>query len=367
MNTSQRQVRITTIIPLSNYSPATSHLLADISKFSLELGFNIVKIPRAYLSQEGFPKIWREFYGMPKYASAIKKSDILLIPYPAVFNPMYPSMVLNYHDLKSIYNLLEKRKYIAFVFDLPIERRQIKETSRYSVEIEKKFFENANVILTFNPYMDNILKERYDLDDKTFIHFEILDCYTKFIPLLHKNIDYPRKVVLAGNLSKRYVGEEIVNYFREYHGDDIIFTLFGKYQPWIGSLHSKSKIRYGGFISNRMELHREISKHDFGILSYSSTILPYLKFTSTSKFSTYIASGVPVIAPIRAKYLSEVINKYNVGITYKNSLEKAILKITSRKYAKLRQNVLDLAEKIRNGYFFKNAVRQALESLGITF
>ncbi|AFL95041.1 hypothetical protein CL1_0836 [Thermococcus cleftensis] len=355
--------KFTTVIPLSNYSPATSHLLADVSRFSLELGFNVVKIPRIYIKNTKFPKVWREFHGLPKYISAIKKSDILLIPYPALFTPVYPSTILSYHDLKNIHYILEKKRYIVFVFDLPIERERTKGRVGYSIDIEKKLFKDSSAILTFNPQMDKVLRERYGLEDKVFVHFEILDYYTEFIPPEHKSLEYPRKAVLAGNLSKQYIGESLIKYLENYSRDDIVFTLIGRNQSWIKSL--PPNIKYKGFINNRMKLHKEISKQDFGIISYSSSLIPYLRFGSTSKFSTYIASGIPVIVPVKATYLTKIVKKYNVGVTYKNEngIEKTILRITSHKYLKLRKNVLELANKIREGYFFKRALLQALESI----
>lgn len=84
----------------------------------------------------------------------------------------------------------------------------------------------------------------------------------------------------------------------------------------------------------------------------------YLKYNNPHKTSLYLSSGLPVIIWKKAA-LADFVTEHNVGITVNslNDIDAVLDQLSPEEYQIMKQNTLMLAEKLRDGYFVKNAVK----------
>ncbi len=91
----------------------------------------------------------------------------------------------------------------------------------------------------------------------------------------------------------------------------------------------------------------------------------YHNYGSTSKFSAYMAAGVPVFVTDRYSYICGLVEKYQVGFRFSSHEEVAntASRMSNAEYQSLRRNALALGKKVREGYFFKTALAEAMAKL----
>lgn len=83
----------------------------------------------------------------------------------------------------------------------------------------------------------------------------------------------------------------------------------------------------------------------------------YLKFITPHKLSMYIRSGIPVIVwKQTAVYNFVKKNNIGIGIDKLTDVDDELANISSEQYAQMRKSVLQLAEKLDEGYFTKKAI-----------
>lgn len=109
----------------------------------------------------------------------------------------------------------------------------------------------------------------------------------------------------------------------------------------------------------------ELAKGGFGLLWYGDDFWrQYMGYNNSMKLSTYLAAGIPVIVPqgISNQYLIE---KNRLGIVV-NSLEEAVERvkdITEQEYQEYVDCVGRFAILLRNGYFTKKLLVEAVHAL----
>ena len=109
-------------------------------------------------------------------------------------------------------------------------------------------------------------------------------------------------------------------------------------------------------------LHAIYSSYDFGLVLKASE---YYEFSATSKFSSYLHSGLPVLVPENYFYLVSIVKKHGVGIVFKDSkdLLAKLSSLTLQQYSSLTYNARFLGYKVKNGYFFKKSLLRVLEKV----
>lgn len=85
----------------------------------------------------------------------------------------------------------------------------------------------------------------------------------------------------------------------------------------------------------------------------------YLKINDPHKASLFISNGMPIITWSDAA-LADLVKKYKIGITIRslNELDDELGKISQSEYHKMKENILDLSNKVRTGFFITNAVQK---------
>lgn len=125
-----------------------------------------------------------------------------------------------------------------------------------------------------------------------------------------------------------------------------------------------SNVVYEGW-KNKDEIILELSKGGFGLVWGNSKNIEdereYYKLNCSYKLSTYLAAGIPVVVP---SYLSNAkfIEDHKLGFVV-NSLDEAsdvVQNCTEEQYVELVNHVKSVADIIRNGFFTKRAITEAI-------
>ncbi|UZW66162.1 hypothetical protein OC195_19990 [Priestia flexa] len=90
----------------------------------------------------------------------------------------------------------------------------------------------------------------------------------------------------------------------------------------------------------------------------------YLKYNNPHKTSFYLSCGLPVVIWKEAA-LAPFIAENNLGIivTSLKEMDDIISNISDKEYSIMKNNVLEVAEKVRNGFFTKKAIEHAASVL----
>jgi len=83
----------------------------------------------------------------------------------------------------------------------------------------------------------------------------------------------------------------------------------------------------------------------------------YLMYNNPHKFSLYIASGLPVIAP-RASAIASFIAEHGIGVLVDNLHDLEKLTVTQTELASMRANLAGIRKKVITGGFFREALHQ---------
>lgn len=125
-------------------------------------------------------------------------------------------------------------------------------------------------------------------------------------------------------------------------------------------------IKFLGWYTNESLLANAIRKNGgFGLVwSEDSCWREYMKLNANYKFSTYLASGIPVIVNSNMIEKETIIRK-NLGIVV-DSLDEAVERVDNmneEEYKKMVKNVSTFSNLVRQGYFTKKALIDAVFKL----
>jgi len=338
------------------YGAASKQTILDGIKFSSEIGFRPVVL--------GI----KEMIHFVKMFRYLIDTDVFLIMYPYLCSPIRKANPLKRLETNLISKLNKNKFSILYIVDLPIEQNlAIGNTyviGKKAYKIEKQLFENFNVICVFNEYMKNAIQQRYDISDDRFVKFEILDYGVNFTPSKNKKFLRNKfKIVYTGNASKEYVGLRMKDLPSS---KNIEYEIFGNNGGWINDL-GRQDVVYKGFLPSKEIIKYISTKAHFGTILYNKNFksVNYYNFGSSSKFSAYLVAGLPLLIPSQYTYISSLVKKYKVGFSFGSfdEIPQIINTLTESKYNRIRNNCLKLGEKIKDGYFFKKAVKIALKKI----
>jgi len=353
-----RVMRILLTADPDNYLGASRQTLRDIESISERFGFEKVHL--------GNYKHALAYLGL---ALSRKRHEHVLVAYPYYCRPVHNR--LRGVELKLLRKAARSGKTIAYVVDLPIEQYEAagkKELiDRKAREAEGKFFRTVDKVLVFNDAMAQALISNYDVPEDRFVKFELLDYTVEQPPFSEKGLDGRLHVGYAGSLNEAYV-KELSRSLTMTGGLEL--DLFGKAGEWIDGLKGNAVHHHGEFDS--AEIVKELaSRCHFGMIIRGEDDRSwdaYHEYTSTSKFSSYMVSGVPVLVPYKYHYISSLVRKYDVGLSF-NSLESIPILIRSldeNRYRVMRRNAYSLGKKMAAGCFLTEGLATALDEKMVT-
>lgn len=184
------------------------------------------------------------------------------------------------------------------------------------------------------------------------VNLEMFDYHNPSI--IKENVDKERKVIFAGNLEKSTFLTKIKKFENK-------IALYG---PNPASNYPNNIDYYGSFTPKELPLVLEGS---YGLIwdgdsTEKCTGLSgnYLKYNNPHKTSLYLSCGLPVIIWKEAA-LASFIEEHKLGLCV-NSLEEMdqkLSKINDEEYNIMKNNALSMANKVRNGFFTKEAIKKA--------
>jgi len=356
MRTNLKRSHVICLLPeRERFGKATQQLIVDTEVFCRELGFS-TKIIRSLIS----------FISNLVFS----RYKLYIVLYPGTYSPIVKSFkefIIKVLISLGLYFLrLLGRKIILYVYDLPIEQNIFVwgkvPKERFSRIIEMMFLKNASVILVFNILSSRWLTTRYNLDMNRFEYFELLDYGSNIQTLGKKKDRYLDKIVIifSGAFDNPKLREKIELFLQNCSETmNIIFLLIGKNSHLIKL--TRSNVKKLNEVDQK-SLPIIYNRSNFGLVLKAS---PYYEFGSTSKFSSYIHSGLPVLVPQDYWYLSTIVKKYSVGIIFKDcqDLMNKLSRLSSLDYYLLVENARSLGYKIQKGYFFKKAILKAFKKV----
>lgn len=308
-----------------------------------ELPLNIDFDPQDKSLRAKLRKIYDVKFTIPR---ALKKADpdVIIMQYPIY------STYLTTNIIEAIKQNTHAKIYIL-VHD--VETIRLFKDDQGFKESELEIFSKADGLIVHNQKMHAWIKEQGI--DAPIIELGLFDYYSP-IELQTKR-EFDRSVVFAGNLAK-------ADFLSKASELNFELTLFGP-NP---NENYPAQIKYAG-IRSPEDLQKYLTQN-FGLvwdgdslLTCNGTFGEYMRYNNPHKVSLYLSSGMPVIIWKEAA-LADFIEENNVGFAVDslNEVGERLAEMTAEEYQVMQTNALKLAEKLRQGYFVKTAVKN-LEDL----
>lgn len=259
-------------------------------------------------------------------------------------------LVIQFPFSKSGKVFFKSKKKIGFIHDISGLRKQNKELLRKEIDCYNK----CDVIISHNEKMTEFLISN-GVKNK-IIDLEIFDYLCN---LKYKNNKFDKnnlKVIYTGNIDKTSFINEL-----EYDKMKFSINVYGSEKK-----SSNSKINICG-IYNPNKLPN-IIKGDIGLvwdgkindsdenIGYKN----YTKYNSPHKLSCYLACGLPVIVWSKSA-VSSFVKKNNIGYIINDIYD--INNIDFKDYYIKKKNAEKIGNKVRKGYYTKEAIRKAVNEL----
>lgn len=294
--------------------------------------------------------IWKE------KLSFLKKDDVLFVQMPVVNNSFMLGAVLKKLRKKGVL-------VISLIHDLELLRMSsvknipLKQKLRMQFE-EKSMLAQSDVIIAHNKEMIKYL-HRLGIEGSRIVSLQIFDYLADSTAAAAENASQKNTFIVAGNLSPQksaYVYKA---------PQSVKINLYGvNYQE-----NDKNNLCYkGAYAPDELISHLE---GGFGLVwdgdspdTCTGAYGEYLRFNNPHKTSLYLAAGFPV-AIWKEAALAGFIENEGAGITASSldSAAKLAASVTDSEYAALCAGARAVSEKLRSGWYLKNAIREALADI----
>ncbi len=289
-----------------------------------------------------------DLIGIIRACILLQKGDVLFLQYPV---KKYFSFLCNVARLKGA-------KTVSLIHDLGSFRRK-----KLSIEKEISRLSHSYYIIASNENMKGWLQE-HGLQ-KPIGALGLFDYRSVSFNQNSSNLPSTASVVYAGALSMRK--------------NSFLVRLTQSLQTWnlmivgnkdgLQGLQDNPHISYRGFLpSEDFIAHIDAS---FGLVwdgdspdTCSGDYGNYLRWNSPHKVSFNLRAGLPVIIWKEAA-VAPIIEKEGVGFAINSlkELDNILSHLSQEKYAMMKQKAQQMAKKLNQGYFLRNALQIAIEQL----
>lgn len=331
----------------------------DVMKIASSLGYEVLNL--SVIDGDSFfcrlkRKIVRAIDWIKIYHQIPKKS-LLLIQNPIRRKDYLKEGFLR--KLKSRKNV----KIISMLHDIEILRLN-QQTTYYKtydyLAHEMEFTaEISDFIIVHNMSMKAYLVHQMSVPEQKIYVLQIFDYLCDEISVPKK---FEKQIYIAANLASRKA-----LYLRHLKSLNVRFKLYGT--GFDENLVGGRNIEYKGIFDSE-KLPYELNS-GFGLvwdgLSAETCIGEtgnYLRYNNPHKLSLYLAAGIPVFI-WREAAAAEFVEKNEVGILIDkiSDIEEIFGTLAEKDYFKLVENALKVSEKIRNGFYTKNALAEVEEKI----
>lgn len=327
---------------------AGTKAMQDIEKIVVGNGFEPMYI-YSYTQKDSFiahivNQLWTAASWM-HLAFKIKKDDILLIQCP-----LHRRQTGRFFAQK-IAN--KKGHVVSLTHDIE-ELRQIFKLKKNDIKEFEITLSESEFIIAHNYAMKQYLVERGFAENK-IIELELFDYLTDKVPEERKNIA-AGAIAIAGNCSR-----EKSAYLYQLDHINWKFELYGlNYETEFQA----ENIHYNGAVEAGMLPC--VINGSYGLVWDGKEINTctgqtgkYMRYNNPHKTSLYAAAGLPIIIweeAAMAKFVKQ--NKIGLTVASLNEIEEKLNSISESQYDEMRQNVLNISEKVRSGYFVLKALKK---------
>lgn len=324
----------------------------DVEKIACECGYKKFYVP-IKVSEHRIRNNIKKAFTFSKLLK-IEKNSTIIIQHPVHTTSTYITVL---KKLKKIKNW----KYIFVIHDLETLRRIfLNEIDKYEL-IDNTMYDIADAIIAHNEKMMDYLVDEAGVKREKLINLSLFDyLLPENIKADNDNITKNDGVIIAGNLDKTkctyaYKLAELKS--------DTRFELYGVNWSLEGK-HGDNWNYHGAFPPDELISHM---RGAFGLVwdgqqldTCTGATGKYVRYNNPHKVSLYIAAAIPVIIWKEAA-LADFITKNNIGIAISNlkDIDSEIAGISDEHYAQMLSNIKKLSDKVRNGGFTTEALKEA--------
>ncbi len=337
---------------------------SDITEICKKAAYNEFVMPM-FPTGKGkvYIKTWLLLVGThywKRFERTIDDNSVVIFQHPMYGNRLTVRMIPHIQRKKHA-------KFIALIHDLESLRGGIagvsdnnKKTNDIADNLLLKKFD---AVICHNEQMKKYLIQQGFVPER-IINLGIFDYLTSVEKEQSGKSEHP-SVAIAGNLA---IGKcaYIYNIFGEGHNTELTVNLYGvNFQK---DRASNQMVYHGSF--DPEELPGKL-RGDFGLVwdGYSAKTCAgntgeYLRYNNPHKTSLYLVSGMPVIVWKKAA-IADFVTKNGVGLAVDSlyDLENAIKDVSIEEYNQMCRNAGIIAQRLKEGYYTKIALKKAFESL----
>ena len=268
--------------------------------------------------------------------------DIVIFQFPTWndirFDEEFIARLNNYYGLKKVF----------FIHDMP---PLMFESNRYLLGRYIALCNQADLVILPSQRMTELLQKEGLKVEKILIQ-KIWDFPVDIDQMITPRFE--KKINFAGNPEL-----EKFSFVKQWNYDSVELDVTANEGDWAQG----KNIKFLGWFTNESLLANAIRKNGgFGLVwSEDSYWREYMKLNANYKFSTYLASGIPVIVNNNMTEKDTVIRK-NLGIVVE-SLDEAVERVAhmdEEEYKKMVENVNVFSNLVRQGYFTKKVLTDAV-------
>lgn len=270
------------------------------------------------------------------------KNNIVFFQYPAVSEQLMTSYFRTINNTKTV--------TIGLVHDL----ESIQGVDDWDVKKEIGFIKNFDYLIVHNSKMEEYVRSA-GYKGKTII-LSVFDYLSDFNHPINQE-SFSHSIVFAGNLDKAKFVADLKNL-------NISFDLYGKAQDT--TKFASERVSYKGLLPS--DEIQYLLTGDYGLVwdgdsldSCSGIQGEYLRYNDPHKLSLYIAAGKPVITWKEAA-IADFIKEHQIGFVV-DSLSEITDSMLEENYSLYKKNVLELRQKVTNGYYLKTAINKCLQDI----
>lgn len=284
-----------------------------------------------------------------------KKKAIYFFRYPYIYGAQskYKKITIWYQSILFKVMKLSKNKVGVIISDL----EYLRYIGTKAIKIDIDLLRNFQYIIVHNNKMKEFLIDN-GLNKETLFNMEVGN------NLSNKNINKKRclskTIVFSGYLPKSTFLNKLC--------DNVSYRI-NLYGIGFSEIRKNNILRYKGSYSSEDIV--EVLEGSFGLMWDGPDInrctgpfckFDYLKIINPSKFSQYIAAGLPIIA-WNESAIADIIRKYNIGFVINNLMEidDILNNLTEEEYNIYLKNVMKLRKKVIKGYHFKTVINEVLD------
>lgn len=285
----------------------------------------------------------------------VKSKACVIVQYPLA---NYPKVSFLAVPFLKILKKIKRIRLIYLVHDLDSMRMSEQRNTEKNGEL--LFLKMADGIVSHNSRMTTFIRKMGIQCPVTEIG--IFDYLTE-APLNKKQMfDCKNSIAIAGNLKKEKAG-----YLYEMENQPSSFKWM-VYGPNFEGRESKTLVYCGQFPAEELP---GVLKAGFGLVwdgnsctTCSGRFGEYLRYNNPHKLSLYLASGLPVIV-WKESALAEFVERKKLGFTVNSlyEIEDRINRITESEYQTWKENVVDIAQRLRNGCNTVEAITRIMQEV----